>query len=270
MLSIIFLLTPNVVLSVRTDNSIEKAKHLIKKHEGFAARSYKDGNTRRIGYGVVAGRRTRITEEEADSLLEIKLIKCLAYVERRVQVELTESQLVALIDHVYNVGNMSKKLVKYVNNKDTVRASKLLSDYQYGRICRDGQVVRVRMGGLVVRSNQRALLYAGGYTVDLEEDSKYKVVVKEVEDGIREDANKPLWRVFFGGSIRDSGQGLCKGYSQSENGQGWQTDNERGLRVGYAHVPLQRLWDNRICPVPHIGYSGQLSVCERIRPLIRL
>lgn len=261
MLSIALALIPNVALAVRADNSIEQAKHLIKSHEGFAAKRYSDGNMTRIGYGNYAGNRRSITEQEADSLLEIKVVKCLSYIEKHITVELSSGQMAALLDHVYNVGSLSNNLKRYVNNKDTSQVSELLSEYQYGRVIRSGQLVKIRMRGLVLRSSQRALLYSGDYKVDLDESNRRRIIVRE-EDELREDADKPFWRIFFGSSIGDSGQSIRKGHIELANGQSWEINNKGRVWVRTASETTKRVRLVRLCPVPRVGYCGCNLICE--------
>ena len=260
-MSITLALIPNIALAVRADDSIEQAKHLIKSHEGFAAKRYTDGNCKRIGYGSYAGSRTSITEEEADSLLEIKVISCLSYIEKHITVELSSSQMAALLDHVYNVGSLSNKLKRYVNNKDTAQVSELLSDYQYGRIVRNGQLVKVRMRGLVLRSSQRAQLYSGDYRVDLDESNRHRIIVRE-EDELREDTDKPFWRLFFGSSIGDSGQSVRKGYIKPANGQSWEVSDKGRVCIRTTSGTTERVRLIRLCPIPRVGYSGCNLICE--------
>lgn len=102
----------------------EKAIDLIKKYEGFSARPYKcPAGALTIGYGrTIDVRPYEITTEEAETIWLDKYVKTIAdQILAIVKVELSNNQICALIDFVYNlgIGNFkSSTLLRKINQGD--------------------------------------------------------------------------------------------------------------------------------------------------------
>lgn len=102
----------------------EKAIDLIKKYEGFSARPYKcPAGVLTIGYGrTIDVRPYEITTEEAETIWLDKYVKTIAdQILAVVKVELSNNQICALIDFVYNlgIGNFkSSTLLRKINQGD--------------------------------------------------------------------------------------------------------------------------------------------------------
>lgn len=102
----------------------EKAIELIKKYEGFSARPYKcPAGVLTIGYGrTIDVRPYEITTEEAETIWLDKYVKTIAdQILAIVKVELSNNQICALIDFVYNlgIGNFkSSTLLRKINQGD--------------------------------------------------------------------------------------------------------------------------------------------------------
>lgn len=102
----------------------EKAIDLIKKYEGFSARPYKcPAGVLTIGYGrTIDVRPYEITTEEAETIWLDKYVKTIAdQILAIVKVKLSNNQICALIDFVYNlgIGNFkSSTLLRKINQGD--------------------------------------------------------------------------------------------------------------------------------------------------------
>lgn len=102
----------------------EKAIDLIKKYEGFSARPYKcPAGVLTIGYGrTINVKPYDITTEEAETIWLDKYVKTIAdQILVIVKVELSNNQICALIDFVYNlgIGNFkSSTLLRKINQGD--------------------------------------------------------------------------------------------------------------------------------------------------------
>lgn len=102
----------------------EKAIDLIKKYEGFSARPYKcPAGVLTIGYGrTINVKPYDITTEEAETIWLDKYVKTIAdQILAIVKVKLSNNQICALIDFVYNlgIGNFkSSTLLRKINQGD--------------------------------------------------------------------------------------------------------------------------------------------------------
>lgn len=102
----------------------EKAIELIKKYEGFSAKPYKcPAGVLTIGYGrTIDVRPYEITTEEAETIWLDKYVKTIAdQILAIVKVELSNNQICALIDFIYNlgIGNFkSSTLLRKINQGD--------------------------------------------------------------------------------------------------------------------------------------------------------
>lgn len=123
----------------------EKAIDLIKKYEGFSARPYKcPAGVLTIGYGrTIDVRPYEITTEEAETIWLSKYVKTIAdQILAVVNVELSNNQICALIDFVYNlgIGNFkSSTLLRKINQGDfSAAANELLRWNKAGGIVLKG------------------------------------------------------------------------------------------------------------------------------------
>lgn len=123
----------------------EKAIELIKKYEGFSARPYKcPAGVLTIGYGrTIDVRPYEITTEEAETVWLDKYVKTIAdQILALVNVELSNNQICALIDFVYNlgIGNFkSSTLLRKINQGDfSAAANELLRWNKAGGIVLKG------------------------------------------------------------------------------------------------------------------------------------
>lgn len=102
----------------------EKAIDLIKKYEGFSTRPYKcPAGVLTIGYGrTINVKPYDITSEEAETVWLRKYVKTIAdQILAVVKIELSNNQICALIDFVYNlgIGNFkSSTLLRKINQGD--------------------------------------------------------------------------------------------------------------------------------------------------------
>ncbi len=102
----------------------EKAIDLIKKHEGFNARPYKcPAGVLTIGYGrTINVKPYDITTEEAETIWLDKYVKTIAdQILAVAKVKLSNNQICALIDFIYNlgIGNFkSSTLLRKINQGD--------------------------------------------------------------------------------------------------------------------------------------------------------
>ena len=88
----------------------EEGFELIKRFEGFRSRTYLDpAGLPTIGYGHrvlnPALFPNRITEDEASAILRTDVRDAIGSIERMVKVPLTQGQLDALVDFVFNLGS---------------------------------------------------------------------------------------------------------------------------------------------------------------------
>lgn len=123
----------------------EKAIDLIKKYEGFSARPYKcPAGVLTIGYGrTINVKLYDITSEAAETVWLSKYVKTIAdQILAVVKVELSNNQICALIDFVYNlgIGNFkSSTLLRKINQGDfSAAANELLKWNKAGGIVLKG------------------------------------------------------------------------------------------------------------------------------------
>ena len=111
----------------------------IKEHEGFSNTPYKDNKGHlTIGYGTNI---EYISEVEAEMLLhhrvELSQIELSKIIDIQILMELEEEQLEALIEFNYWLGSSTfkkfKKMIKAINERDFVEASKQMLDSKVGR-----------------------------------------------------------------------------------------------------------------------------------------
>ena len=140
-----------------------KLKDLVKQFEGCSLKAYKcPAGIWTISYGITQyenGKAVKegdiITQERADQLLEVILIKFVQQVGELVKSNINQNQKDALTDFAYNcgVGNLrSSTLLKKVNanpNDKTIRAE----------FMRWTKANKVELAGLVKRRKAEADLY---------------------------------------------------------------------------------------------------------------
>ena len=88
-------------------NVITDAEAFIKANESFRDKPYRDAKGFAIGYGFTDPQyssREYMSQEEADRILHDIVLDIDAYIDKRVYVQLTDSQRVALIDFIYQYG----------------------------------------------------------------------------------------------------------------------------------------------------------------------
>ena len=116
----------------------------IKSHEGCRLTSYRDpAGVWTIGYGstrLLSGnpviRNIKITQEEADELLESELYRLRDVLSRSVRVAVTQGQFIALLDFAYNCGAGAlcrSTLLKLFNAGKVINAG-----YEFKRWARAG------------------------------------------------------------------------------------------------------------------------------------
>ena len=109
----------------------EKGLDLIKKSEGFSAKSYPDPGTKAAPYTAGWGSTRHIdgtpiklgetfTTEQAEAMLQHDLTKFEAIVEKKVTIQLNQNQFDALVCHTYNTGG-SDTLFTLVNEGKDVK-----------------------------------------------------------------------------------------------------------------------------------------------------
>lgn len=134
---------------------------IIKKYEGFSNKNYRcPGNKISIGYGFdrKVFKRNKISKKEAERYL-LKLVKNInRYVDRKVKVELTHGQKVALISFVYNVGKPRferSTMLKYINSGEFNKASKEFNKWVY---CKNKHGKK-KLKGLVKRRSHEKRIF---------------------------------------------------------------------------------------------------------------
>ena len=89
-----------------------KARHMLKKHEGFVSHVYEDSTPEKyltIGYGRLVDKRLGggISQDEANYLLLNDIRNCIKILETQIPVykELSENRQIVLINMYFNLGN---------------------------------------------------------------------------------------------------------------------------------------------------------------------
>lgn len=141
------------------------AIRLIKLSEGLRLQAYQDPlGIWTIGYGntSMAKPGKYITQDLADTFLETDALIAAQDVHRLVKVDLTQGQLDALTDFVYNFG--AKKfadstLLKRVNSKDWLGAAEEFGKWVHGT---DSKGVKIKLPGLVTRRAREVQVFTTG------------------------------------------------------------------------------------------------------------
>ena len=132
---------------------------LIKKFEGCELKSYQDSvGVWTIGYGHTKGVKPNmeITKEEAEKMLKEELPEYEGYVEKCVEVPLSQNEFDALVCWVYNLGPtnlLQSTLLKVLNQGQKEKVPE-----QIKRWNKAGGIV---LNGLVRRREAEALLFEG-------------------------------------------------------------------------------------------------------------
>jgi lysozyme len=103
---------------------LDKAADFTSQFEGFSANPYLDSaGIATFGYGSTIKYHPKqifpISKEDAKSILKLDLISCLSCVTENVTRDLTENQVVALIDFIYNIGKeafIDSTMLKLLNS----------------------------------------------------------------------------------------------------------------------------------------------------------
>ncbi len=142
-----------------------EAIRLIKLSEGLKLQAYQDtSGIWTIGYGHTSTAKSGkvIDQAMADALLETDALVAVQQVLKLVTVDLTQGQLDALTDFVYNLGSGSLKastLLRKVNAKDWDGATKEFARWVYGK---DAKGVKYVLPGLKVRRDREIQLFVEG------------------------------------------------------------------------------------------------------------
>ena len=105
-----------------------KARHMLKKHEGFVSHVYEDSTPEKyltIGYGRLVDERLGggISQDEANYLLLNDIRNCIKILETQIPVykELSENRQIVLINMYFNLGNRLfnfKNMLAALDKKD--------------------------------------------------------------------------------------------------------------------------------------------------------
>jgi lysozyme len=140
-------------------NISKEGLSLIKKFEGCELEAYKcAAGVLTIGYGSTKGVKEgdTITQEEADKLLLHEMEEYEGYVNKLVEVNLSQNQFDALVSWVFNLGPANLKastLLKVLNSKDYEGVPAQIQRWNKA----GGKVLE----GLIRRRNAEALLFEG-------------------------------------------------------------------------------------------------------------
>tara|TARA_R110000787_G_scaffold273283_1_gene380959 strand:+ start:97 stop:540 length:444 start_codon:yes stop_codon:yes gene_type:complete len=140
-------------------NISKEGLSLIKKFEGCELEAYKcAAGVLTIGYGSTKGvkKGDTITQEEADKLLLHEMEEYEGYVNKLVEVDLSQNQFDALVSWVFNLGPANLKastLLKVLNSKDYEGVPAQIQRWNKA----GGKVLE----GLIRRRNAEALLFEG-------------------------------------------------------------------------------------------------------------
>ncbi len=140
-------------------NISKEGLSLIKKVEGCELEAYKcAAGVLTIGYGSTKGvkKGDTITQEEADKLLLHEMEEYEGYVNKLVEVNLSQNQFDALVSWVFNLGPANLKastLLKVLNSKDYEGVPAQIQRWNKA----GGKV----LDGLIIRRNAEALLFEG-------------------------------------------------------------------------------------------------------------
>lgn len=137
----------------------QKGIDLIKSFEGCRLETYKcSANVNTIGYGTTKGvvPGMKISLLEAEEMLKIDLVCFERWVEKLIEVELTQNQFDALVSFTYNLGEGALKnstLRKFLNDKryDLVPAQFLRWNKAGGKV----------LNGLTRRREAEAKMFRG-------------------------------------------------------------------------------------------------------------
>lgn len=123
----------NSIIDPSTATVSDSMFNYIKSTEGLSLTAYKDtGGVLTIGYGhtgndVYAGQ--IITEAQAENLLQGDIQEAVAKVISVVSAPITQNQLDALTDFIFNTGATKSTLFTYVNSNDWTDAAAFLTNH---------------------------------------------------------------------------------------------------------------------------------------------
>ena len=140
-------------------NVSDRGIELIKQSEGLRTKAYDDtGGVKTIGYGHTgdAVKKGKISEAEAEALLQQDVAEAQSAVDSLVQVPLSQSQYDALVSLAFNIGYgqlEQSTLLKKLNAGDYEGAAKEFERWVFD----DGK----KLPGLVKRRQREAKLFSG-------------------------------------------------------------------------------------------------------------
>jgi len=137
----------------------EEGKSLIKKFEGCKLESYRcSADVLTIGYGHTRGVKDGddITQEQADQMLSEDLEEFEGYVDKYVEVDLTQNQRDALIAWTFNLGPNNLKTSTMLKELNSGNFSKVPSE-----IKRWNKAGGKTLDGLIRRREAESLLFQG-------------------------------------------------------------------------------------------------------------
>lgn len=146
--------------------------NFLKKHEGFRDNSYFcEAGRRTIGYGFAENnfknftefyfKNNNITEQEATEVLKKICLTIKSQIIRKVNIELKEHEVDALISLVYNIGIKNfetSTLLKLINENNLKMAS--LEFLKWNKITKDN--IKIQSYGLTKRRMAEKLLFDEG------------------------------------------------------------------------------------------------------------
>ncbi len=137
----------------------EEGKSLIKKFEGCRLESYRcSADVPTIGYGHTRGVKDgdTITQEQADQMLSEDLEEFEGYVNKYVEVDLTQNQFDSLCAFVFNLGPQNLKSSTMLKELNAKNYSKVPSE-----IKRWNKAGGKTLDGLIRRREAESLLFQG-------------------------------------------------------------------------------------------------------------
>jgi len=137
---------------------ITDAEQFVKSNESFRAHRYRDARGWAIGYGFTDPKYTckeYMDQSEADKILHEIILDIDTYLDKRIYVDLSDSQRIALIDFVYQYGKtrfLNSNLRCLINVR--AKEGKILEAFTSYN-----QVNGVYNDGVAKRSQRRATLW---------------------------------------------------------------------------------------------------------------
>lgn len=140
---------------------IDEAKKLIKDSEGLSLKAYLcPANKWTIGYGHTANvkKGDTCTDEQADEFLAYDINYFIEKILKMVKVDISDNQMIALVDFVFNLGEYSlskSKLLLKINAKDFVGASEEFLKWNKATV--NGKLTELK--GLTIRREKEKKIF---------------------------------------------------------------------------------------------------------------